>query len=143
MPPKGTKTMLSADETRAMQARKKAEKEEQAKKEAAQKQKAAAKAEREKRQAAKKAEMAAAKKAREEAKAAGGKPPAGRGKEQELMKKVKAGEQYEKGDDADYELALECYREALAGFRSMQVERPKLVEKITKIEKLIEDEATC
>ena len=141
MPP--MKGKLSADETRAMQARKRAEKEEQAKKEAEKAKKAAEKAEREKRQAAKKAEMAAAKKAREEAKAAGGKPPAGRGKEQELMQIVKKGEAHERGDEADYELALGCYHEAMAGFRSMKVERPKLLDKISRIEKLIEDEATC
>jgi hypothetical protein len=136
MPP--MKGKLSADETRAMQARKKAEKEELAKKEAEKAKKAAEKAEREKRQAAKKAEMAVAKKAKEEAKAGGGKPP-GHGKEQELMKIVKRGEQHEEGDSPDYELALDCYREAMAGFQ----QRPKLLEKITRIEKLIEDEATC
>ena len=105
--------------------------------------KAAEKAEREKRQAAKKAEMAAAKAAREEAKAAGGKPPAGRGKEQELMQIIKKGEAHEQGDKPDYELALGCYHEAMAGFQSMKAERPKLLDKISRIEKLIEDEATC
>jgi FtsZ-interacting cell division protein ZipA len=134
--PKASKSMLSADETRAMQARKKAEKEEQAKKEAAKKQKEAEKAERDRRQAAKKAEMAAAK-------AKKAKPPAGNSKEQELMKKVKEGEKHEQGAGADYEVALECYREAMAGFAAMGAERPKLLEKITKIESMIEEEAAC
>jgi hypothetical protein len=146
MPPKTTKTMLSADETRAMQARKAAAKAEQAKKDAEKKQKAAEKAEFEKQKAAKKAEKEAAKKM--QAEAAGGKPPAGgagagRSKEQELSKLVKKGEKHEEGSNADYELALDCYREAMDGFRSMNADRPKLLEKITRIEKLIEDEATC
>lgn len=132
--------MLSADETRAMQARKKAEKEEQAKKEAARKQKAAEKAERELRQQAKKAEMAAKKAGQAQA---SGKPAVGHSKEQALMKIVKAGEKHEQGDSADYELALDSYREAMAGFVSMNTERPKLAEKITRIEKMIQDEATC
>ena len=140
MPPKTTKTMLSADETRAMQARKAAAKAEQAKKDAEKKQKAAEKAEFEKQKAAKKAEKEAAKKTQEEAAGGAG---AGRSKEQELMKLVKKGEKHEEGSHADYELALGCYREAMDGFRSMNAERPKLLEKITRIEKLIEDEATC
>ena len=149
MPPKKI-TQLPAAKIQAMKSKKQAEKVAQAEKEAANRKKDAEKAARDKKVADKKKEMEQAKKARLAAGAAGSstaRPPAGpskhREREAQLVGLIKEGELSEAGKDPDYEVALRCYKDAMLGFTEMQVKRPKLADKISAIQALIDEEATC
>ena len=113
MPPKKTRSMLTADEARAQKASKAAEKAAQADRNRAKSVAASEKADREKRMREKKEQVAAAKAAREAAKAAAKLPPSGKA-EKELMKIVKRGDEAQ--DAGDFEAALESFQEAMAGF---------------------------
>ena len=136
MPPKKTRSMLTADEARAQKASKAAEKAAQAERNRAKSVAASEKADREKRMREKKEQVAAAKAAREAAKL----PPSGKA-EKELMKIVKRGDEAQ--DAGDFEAALEAFNEAMAGFVKLGAKRPKLAEKIEQIERWVEEEATC
>jgi len=140
MPPKKTRSMLTADEARAQKASKAAEKAAQADRNRAKSVAASEKADREKRMREKKEQVAAAKAAREAAKAAAKLPPSGKA-EKELMKIVKRGDEAQ--DAGDFEAALEAFNEAMAGFVKLGAKRPKLAEKIEQIERWVEEEATC
>jgi len=59
----------------------------------------------------------------------------------DLKQRLKEGEKLEK--KREYEEALVVFTETLAGFTAMGIKRPNLAQKVTDINRWIDEEATC